>query len=272
MRQIAIYGKGGIGKSTVTANVSACLALSGMQVLQVGCDPKQDSTRTLLGGAFAPAVLQSMLLHGDDLTYDQVVRPGFAGVQCVEAGGPEPGVGCAGRGIIATFEVLEKLGVYAADLDYVLYDVLGDVVCGGFAMPIRQGYADEVYIVTSGEMMSLYAANNICQGIARYTKQAGTRLAGIIGNGRGVRNEEELLREFSARVGAELVAYIPREPMVAEAEFRGQTVVEYSPESSQADGYRDLASSIISQQGSCVPQPMSQVELEDLVRGLTVIA
>ena len=163
MRKIAIYGKGGIGKSTTTQNTVAGLAEMGKKVMVVGCDPKADSTRLLLHGLAQKTVLDTLRDEGEDIDLDDVMKPGFKDTSCVESGGPEPGVGCAGRGIITSINLLEQLGAYDEDkaLDYVFYDVLGDVVCGGFAMPIRDGKAQEVYIVVSGEMMAMYAANNI---------------------------------------------------------------------------------------------------------------
>ncbi|MBR3023856.1 MAG: AAA family ATPase, partial [Oscillospiraceae bacterium] len=173
MRQIAIYGKGGIGKSTTTQNLTAGLVERGNKVMVVGCDPKADSTRLLLGGLAQKTVLDTLRENGDDIELEDIIKEGYGGTLCVESGGPEPGVGCAGRGIITSIGLLESLGAYTDDLDYVFYDVLGDVVCGGFAMPIREGKAKEIYIVASGEMMALYAANNISKGIARYATQGG---------------------------------------------------------------------------------------------------
>ena len=197
MRQIAIYGKGGIGKSTTTQNLTAGLAELGKKIMVVGCDPKADSTRLLLNGLAQRTVLDTLREEGEVDDLSQIERVGFGGIRCVESGGPEPGVGCAGRGIITSIGMLEDLGAYTDDLDYVFYDVLGDVVCGGFAMPIREGKAQEIYIVASGEMMALYAANNICKGIQKYALKGGVRLGGIICNSRKVDREEELLRAFA---------------------------------------------------------------------------
>ena len=176
MRQVAIYGKGGIGKSTTTQNLNAGLGEMGKNIMIVGCDPKADSTRLILGGLAQQSVLDTLREEGEDIELDLVLKNGFKGIRCVESGGPEPGVGCAGRGIITSIGLLERLGAYTEDLDYVFYDVLGDVVCGGFAMPIREGKAQEIYIVASGEMMALYAANNICKGIKKYANTGGVRL------------------------------------------------------------------------------------------------
>ena len=209
MRQVAIYGKGGIGKSTTTQNLTAGLAELGKKIMVVGCDPKADSTRLLLNGLAQKTVLDTLREEGEVDDLSQIEKVGFGGIRCVESGGPEPGVGCAGRGIITSIGMLEDLGAYTDDLDYVFYDVLGDVVCGGFAMPIREGKAQEIYIVASGEMMALYAANNICKGIQKYALKGGVRLGGIICNSRKVDREEELLREFAKELGSQLIYFVP---------------------------------------------------------------
>ncbi|MBQ7747862.1 MAG: nitrogenase iron protein, partial [Paludibacteraceae bacterium] len=244
LRQIAIYGKGGIGKSTTTQNLTAGLAEAGKNVLVVGCDPKADSTRLLLGGLAQRTVLDTLREEGEDIEISDILKDGFKGTRCVESGGPEPGVGCAGRGIITSIGYLERLGAYTDDLDYVFYDVLGDVVCGGFAMPIREGKAKEIYIVASGEMMSLYAANNISKGIAKYATQGGVRLGGIICNSRNVDRELDLLKAFAKELGTQLIHFVPRDNIVQRAEIRKKTVIEFDPESAQANEYRQLAKAI----------------------------
>ena len=241
LRQIAIYGKGGIGKSTTTQNLTAGLTEFGKNVLVVGCDPKADSTRLLLGGLAQRTVLDTLRQEGEDIDLDAVVKTGFGNTKCVESGGPEPGVGCAGRGIITSIGLLERLGAYTEDLDYVFYDVLGDVVCGGFAMPIREGKAQEIYIVASGEMMALYAANNIAKGVQKYAKKGGVRLGGIICNSRNVDGELELLEAFAKELGTQLIHFVPRDNVVQRAEIRKKTVIEFEPEAKQADEYRALA-------------------------------
>lgn len=265
LRQIAIYGKGGIGKSTTTQNLTAGLVELGKKVMVVGCDPKADSTRLLLGGLAQKTVLDTLREEGESVSLDRIMKEGYGGTRCVESGGPEPGVGCAGRGIITSITMLENLGAYSDDLDFVFYDVLGDVVCGGFAMPIREGKAREIYIVASGEMMALYAANNIAKGIQRYARSGGVRLGGLICNSRNVDSERELLEAFAKELGTQLLYFVPRDNIVQHAEINRQTVIEYSPESAQAQEYRNLAQKIISNENFTVPTPMTQERLEEIL-------
>lgn len=244
MRRIAIYGKGGIGKSTTSSNISAALSASGYKVMQIGCDPKADSTKLLAGGRI-PTVLEVMR-DNPDPELEDMVHIGERGVLCVECGGPRPGVGCAGRGIIAAFEKLEELdavGTYKPDV--IIYDVLGDVVCGGFAMPIRNGYARDVFIVTSGEMMALYAASNIAYAVNDFTHDGYARLGGIIQNSRGVEGEDALVSKAADEMGTTVLYRVPRDPVVQKCESMGTTVVSGAPESDMAASYRDLASKIV---------------------------
>ena len=265
MRQIAIYGKGGIGKSTTTQNLTAGLAELGKKIMVVGCDPKADSTRLLLNGLAQKTVLDTLREEGEVDDLSQIEKIGFGGIRCVESGGPEPGVGCAGRGIITSIGMLEDLGAYTPDLDYVFYDVLGDVVCGGFAMPIREGKAQEIYIVASGEMMALYAANNICKGIQKYALKGGVRLGGIICNSRKVDREEELLREFAKELGSQLIYFVPRDNEVQRAEINKKTVIDHDPNHPQAREYRHLAEAIENNTQFVIPKPMTQERLEEIL-------
>jgi nitrogenase iron protein NifH len=265
MKQIALYGKGGIGKSTTSANISAALSDRGLNVLQIGCDPKRDSTRMLMHGRLIPTVMDQVRERGDrEIAAQDIVFSGYGGVRCVEAGGPEPGVGCAGRGIIATFQILERLGALTGDV--IVYDVLGDVVCGGFAMPMREGYAQEVYLVTSGELMSLYAANNICKAIKRLSGRSRgiCRLGGVIGNGKNLDQEEELVTRFAERIGSSLISFVPRSTVVQKAELHKKTVIEYAPSSDQASVYRGLAENILANRRMDIPEPLEVEELEEL--------
>ena len=220
LRQIAIYGKGGIGKSTTTQNLTAGLVEHGKKVMVVGCDPKADSTRLLLGGLAQKTVLDTIRDEGEDVELDKIVREGYGGTRCVESGGPEPGVGCAGRGIITSINMLENLGAYTDDLDYVFYDVLGDVVCGGFAMPIREGKAKEIYIVASA---------------------------------------------FAKELGTQLLYFVPRDNIVQRAEINKKTVIEYKPDSNQAQEYRNLAEAVINNTKFDIPTPMTQERLEEIL-------
>jgi nitrogenase iron protein NifH len=267
MRKIAIYGKGGIGKSTTTQNTVAGLAEMGKQVMVVGCDPKADSTRLLLGGLAQKTVLDTLRDEGEDVELEEVLKPGFCKTRCVESGGPEPGVGCAGRGIITSINMLEQLGAYDADknLDYTFYDVLGDVVCGGFAMPIRDGKAEEIYIVVSGEMMAMYAANNICKGIVKFAQTGKVRLGGLICNSRKCDFEKELIEALAERLGTQMIHFVPRDNVVQHAELNRKTVIEYAPTAAQADEYRTLAKKIDQNQMFVVPKPLTMEELEQLL-------
>jgi len=265
MRQIAIYGKGGIGKSTTTQNLTAGLAQMGKQIMVVGCDPKADSTRLLLGGLSQRSVLDTLREEGEEVDLNSILKPGFGNIRCVESGGPEPGVGCAGRGIITSINMLEQLGAYTDDLDYVFYDVLGDVVCGGFAMPMREGKAQEIYIVASGEMMALYAANNIAKGVLKYANSSGIRLGGIICNSRNVDKEIDLLKAFATELGSQLIYFVPRDNMVQRAEIHKQTVIQFDPEQAQAQEYRNLAKAIDDNKMFVIPKPMAQERLEEIL-------
>ncbi len=267
MRKIAIYGKGGIGKSTTTQNTVAGLAEMGRKVMVVGCDPKADSTRLLLGGLAQRSVLDTLRVEGEDVELADVRSPGFSRTLCVESGGPEPGVGCAGRGIITSINLLESLGAYdeSEQLDYVFYDVLGDVVCGGFAMPIREGKAEEIYIVASGEMMAMYAANNICKGVKKFATTGKVRLGGIICNSRNVDNEYELIDHFARELGTQMIHFVPRDNDVQRAEINKKTVIEWSPDCNQASEYRSLARAIEGNTSFVVPEPMETDTLESLL-------
>src|SRR3990172_6741217 len=267
MRKVAIYGKGGIGKSTTTQNTVAGLAEMGKKVMVVGCDPKADSTRLLLGGLAQRTVLDTLREEGEDVDLEDIRKTGFGGTLCTESGGPEPGVGCACRGIITSINLLEQLGAYAEgeNLDYVFYDVLGDVVCGGFAMPIREGKAEEIYIVVSGEMMAMYAANNICKGIAKFAESGGVRLGGLICNSRNVDNEIALIDAFAKKLGSQMIYFVPRDNMVQRAEINRKTVIEFNASCPQADHYRNLARTVDGNDMFVIPKPMHTDELEKLL-------
>lgn len=267
LRQCAIYGKGGIGKSTTTQNLVAALAESGKKVMIVGCDPKADSTRLILHSKAQNSVMELAAEAGsvEDLELEDVLSVGYGGIKCVESGGPEPGVGCAGRGVITAINFLEEEGAYDDALDFVFYDVLGDVVCGGFAMPIRENKAQEIYIVCSGEMMAMYAANNIAKGIVKYANSGSVRLAGLICNSRQTDREDELIEALAKMLGTQMIHFIPRDNAVQHAEIRRMTVIEYDPKHKQADEYRALANKIVNNKKFVIPTPITMDELEALL-------
>ena len=240
-------GKGGIGKSTVTSNLAAAFASMGKKVIQIGCDPKADSTINLLGGEPLRPVMNYMREEDEEPEkLEDISREGFGGVLCIETGGPTPGLGCAGRGIIATFQLLEDLRLFETyQPDVVLYDVLGDVVCGGFAAPIREGYAEKVLIVTSGEKMALYAANNISSAVRNFEDRSYARVFGIVLNHRNVENETEKVQAFADKSGIPIVGEIPRSDEIIRWEDQGKTVIEGDAKSSISRRFFDLAEMLL---------------------------
>ena len=278
MRQIALYGKGGIGKSTVGSNVAAALAERGLTVMMIGCDPKHDCTRNLRDGKEVPTILDTIrnadverygvkeLIEGLRVVeLEDIVVKGYRGIYCAESGGPKPGVGCAGRGVIAAIETLKRLRAFETlNPDIVLYDVLGDVVCGGFAMPLRMGLADEVYIVTSSEYMPLYAANNICMGIEEFVDRGGSPIGGVIYNVRGAADLEEVVQDFALGIGSRIVGKIPHDSLFAEAEAQRKTIIEYAPGSEIANLFRKLAWDIYENSHASKPKSLNADEMSAL--------
>ncbi|WP_445474521.1 Ni-sirohydrochlorin a,c-diamide reductive cyclase ATP-dependent reductase subunit [Methanococcoides methylutens] len=260
-KRIAIYGKGGIGKSSTASNVAAACADEGYKVMIIGCDPKSDSSITLLGGKRIPTILD-LLRDGVDVKEEDVIYEGYKGVKCVEVGGPEPGIGCAGRGIIVAIQTLKKISKSLNEMDLIIYDVPGDIVCGGFVAPIRKGLVKEAYVLTSGEYMPLYAANNICRGLAKIN----TPLSGIICNSRSVSREEEIVTKFAAEIGSELMAFIPKEQIVQDCERDGFSVMEKAPDSNVAQVYRELAKAIMARDSSVMPKALDDERLRELTR------
>lgn len=266
-KHIAIYGKGGIGKSTTTSNISAALAETGYRVIQIGCDPKSDSTNTLRGGDYLPTVVDS-LRESSRVKLQDISAVGFKDVLCIEAGGPVPGVGCAGRGINAAVSLLQELNVFEEfEADFVLYDVLGDVVCGGFAVPIRDGITDRAYVVSSSDFMAIYAANNLFKAINKYAPSGGAKLGGVIGNSIAAAYSQNLIEDFTGKTGTTIAGFVPRSPVVAQSELYGKTVIEANPHSEQADVYRRLARYVAENEELVVPNPLNVTELRDWARG-----
>lgn len=263
IKQIAIYGKGGIGKSTMTSNISAALVTAGYKVMQFGCDPKSDSTNTLRDGKYIPTVLDT-LREKNTVKKEEVIFQGFNGVYCVEAGGPAPGVGCAGRGIITAVQTLKQLKVFEElDLDIVIYDVLGDVVCGGFAVPIREGIAQHVFTVSSADFMAVYAANNLFKGIKKYSNSGGALLGGVIANSINADYSKAIIDDFVVRTKTQVIEYVPRSVTVAQSELQGKTTIEAAPNSEQAKIFRRLANKIAEHTESKVPAPLEIKELRE---------
>ena len=265
-KHIAVYGKGGIGKSTTTSNISAALAEAGYRVIQVGCDPKSDSTTILRGGNDLPTVLDT-LREQSKVRIEDISAVGFGGVLCIEAGGPVPGVGCAGRGINVAVELLQELKLFEEfKPDYVLYDVLGDVVCGGFAVPIRDGIADRAFVVTSSDFMAVFAANNLFKAINKYAPSGGARLGGVIANSILAPYATAVVDDFATRTGTRVVGYVPRSLTVVQSELYGQTVIEAAPGSEQAQVYRGLAKFIDEHDDTVIPKPLNGPELKKWAR------
>ena len=246
MLKIAVYGKGGIGKSTVTSNLAAAFASMGKKVIQIGCDPKADSTINLLGGTTPIPVMNYMREYDEDPeTIEDISKVGYGGVLCIETGGPTPGLGCAGRGIIATFSLLEDLELFETHQpDVVLYDVLGDVVCGGFSMPMRRGYADKIFVITSGENMAIHAAANIAMAVENFKDRGYAQLGGLILNRRNVKNEDAKVEELAEDIHSKVIGTLSRSALVTDAEEQKKTVIEAYPDSEMAEEYRILAGEI----------------------------
>ena len=271
MRQIAIYGKGGIGKSMVSSHISFALAKKGLKVLHVGCDPKHDSTRLLLKGMMPETILETLrekdfnikAVSMNEVIFESAFKSECAGeIYCAESGGPDPGVGCGGKGVVEAIEALKHLNVFETlKLDAVLYDVLGDVVCGGFSMPIREGYAKEIYIVSSGEIEVLFAASNIFKAIRRFNPRSGAQLGGIIGNLRELKNEQRILTEFAERCDTQVVGFIPYSEKIKECSGKGVTLFQHAPDTPECEAFRSLADRIWENTQFSVPRSMSFEEL-----------
>ena len=268
IRQIALYGKGGIGKSTISSNLTAALSGMGIKPAQIGCDPKADSVNTLMDGKFIDTISDITREYGNsEEAIQKAIYKGFNDIVCMESGGPIPGQGCAGRGVLVALDLIRQYKIFEQhNINLVVYDVLGDIVCGGFAQPIRHGFAEEVYIVTSGEYMALYAANNIAFSIKQFAEQGlKVRLGGIIGNLRNTPNEKEIIENFAEKLKLPVIQMIPRSDCVQKAELQGKTVIEAFPDSEQAGVYFDLAHKILNNKDKFIPEPLSKQELLGLI-------
>ncbi|RLA96164.1 MAG: nitrogenase iron protein [Deltaproteobacteria bacterium] len=277
MKQIAFYGKGGVGKSTIASNIAAALSKRGLSVMMVGCDPKHNCTMNLRGGAEIPTILDVLrekgiekknleeLTEGKEIEITDIIYKGYNGIYCAECGGPKPGFGCAGRGVLVAVDFLKRLNVFEElKLDVVIYDVLGDVVCGGFAMPLRVGLADVVYIITSADYLALYAANNICMGIREFGAKGGSPLGGIIYNVRGALDEEDVVQEFARRVGTRIIGKVPNSQLIVEAEVNRCTVIEYAANSDISNLFSDIAWNIYENSVYTVPNPLSSEDMTEV--------
>ncbi|MCY7007505.1 nitrogenase iron protein NifH [Fusobacterium simiae] len=262
MLKIAIYGKGGIGKSTISSNLSATISKNGKKVLHIGCDPKGDSTRNLIGRKI-PTVI-SILKEKNNLDREDIIFRGFNGIECVETGGPEAGIGCAGRGIITTMEELEDLKIFDEERDIIIYDVLGDVVCGGFAVPMREKYADVVYIVTSSEFMSIFAANNIMKSIKNFSEIKNIKFGGLIHNQRNNNSSINILKIFADMTKSKIIGEIPFSKELIKSELNGKTIAEMYPNSNLYNNFLDLSEKILNNQNDIIPSPLSEDEMEYL--------
>jgi nitrogenase iron protein NifH len=277
-RAIAFYGKGGIGKSTMVSNVAAALAEDGRRVLVVGCDPKSDCTRNLRGDVVMPTVTKILLektsaplelsefVSGKEIKAEDIVYEGFMGIACIEVGGPEPGVGCAGRGVSLAIDLINRIVLDKLEPDVIFYDILGDIVCGGFGMNLRKGFADQVCIVTSSDYLAVFAANNICKGIYRYADRSGTPLGGLIYNVRGLLDDISLVEEFADEIGSRIIGDMKNSRSIMESEIYAQTVIEREPESSTADAFRALAKKISNNTKCVSPRPLTDDKLAELAQ------
>lgn len=259
--RMAFYGKGGIGKSTIASNVAAGFSSLGLKVLLIGCDPKGDSTRNIMGKKI-PTVIHSILEKGENLQEQDFIKIGFNGIHCIETGGPEPGVGCAGRGIITMMEELKNHNVLQRDWDVIIFDVLGDVVCGGFSVPMREQYVDAVYIVSSSEFMSIYAANNIMKSIKRFSENQPPFFGGIIHNQRNDDSRDYIIDRFAKETLTEVLSKIPYSDEIALSELQALTVIEKTKESEVAGCFIELAKRILNQTKYTIPNPLNEQELE----------
>jgi nitrogenase iron protein NifH len=272
MRQIALYGKGGIGKSTIASHLSCTFAERGMKVLQMGCSPKNDSTYLLLPD-FPPTILD--VLRENDFMYDDLEPMDIitesplqfqngGKIYCAESGGPEPGVGCGGKGVVEAIDTVKKLNIFKElGIDVVIYDILGDVVCGGFSLPIRQGFAKETYVVTSGEFEALYQVTNVSKAIKRFEIRAGSKLGGLIVNLRRIKNEKQMVTDFAKKIGTQIIGVLPYSQTVKQCGGDGETVFQGAPDSPEALLYRKIGRKVLDNKHLVIPNTLEFEELYD---------
>lgn len=273
MKRIAVYGKGGIGKSTIVSNLAAVFGSLGKRVLVIGCDPKADSTRNLVGRRIATVLDVFQIKGKHNIHLDDILFRGYQGIFCIESGGPEPGIGCAGRGIIATMEILHHLRLFEQLApEIILFDVLGDVVCGGFAMPLQKRWVEQVFIVTTSDPMALYAANNICKGMARYAARGSVSLGGFIHNGRSVCDSVETVERFAQNLGSRVIGHIPMSSLISKAEMQRKTVIEYDHDCQLARQFHALAETLCTADGKHhILTPYHDEEFDEFISTLPCV-
>jgi len=267
MERIAIYWKGWIWKSTMSCNISASFSKIWKKTLQVWCDPKADSTKKLTNGRRIISIMDMLSKNDDFVWIDELVVKWFNWIDCIEAGWPIPWTWCAWRWISKMFEIFDDVDLLEEDYDVLLFDVLWDVVCWGFASPMRMWYWEKIFIVISEEIMSMYACNNICKAIKQYSRN-GIYVWWVIVNARSNTLDKEIIEEFVKKIWLEIIAFIPRSDVIACAEYKAKTVLEFDPEAKVIENFDKLVSDIISikKENQKDPKPMSEEEFDEFFK------